>query len=133
MPEFTGIHHVNFSVTDLDRSVAWYTDVLGLTKGWEMDDTDGRGRKVALLHPSSPLRIVLSLHQANPGGPANEFRTGLDHVALTVSDRDELEGWQRRFEELAVEHSPIKEGATGWLITFRDPDNVQLEMYTQSR
>jgi catechol 2,3-dioxygenase-like lactoylglutathione lyase family enzyme len=98
-----------------------------------MDDIEGRGRKVALLHPSSPLRIVLSRHQANAGEPASEFRTGLDHVALTVTDREELERWERRFEEMSVEHSPIKEGATGWLIAFRDPDNVQLEMYTQTK
>lgn len=133
MPEFDGIHHINMSVTDLQRSADWYTSVLGLTRGWEMDDVEGRGRKVVLLHPSSPLRIVLSLHQANDGKRFNEFRTGLDHVALTVADRDALEGWQRRFEELGVEHSAIKEGATGWLITFRDPDNIQLEMYTRSK
>lgn len=133
MPEFTGIHHINFSVTDLDRSAAWYREVLGLTTGWEMEDTDGRGRKVVLLHPSSPLRIVLSLHQKNEGDPASEFRTGLDHIAFTVADRAELERWQQRFEELGVEHSPINEGATGWLITFRDPDNIQLEVYTQTK
>lgn len=133
MPEFSGIHHVNFSVTDLERSVAWYIEVLGLTKGWEMEDVEGRGRKVALLHPASSLRIVLSHHRTNPGDPASEFRTGLDHVALTVPDRAELERWQRRFQQLGVQHSSIKEGATGWLITFRDPDNVQLEIYTQSK
>lgn len=127
---FTGVHHVNFSVTDLERSTAWYMKVLGLTKGWEMSDEGGRGQKMILLLPGSPLRIVLSKHRANDGEPASELRTGLDHVALTVEDRDALEAWQRRFEELGVDHSPIKEGATGYLITFRDPDNIQLEVYT---
>lgn len=133
MPEFSGVHHVNFSVTDLEGSAAWYQEVLGLNKGWEMEDQEGRGKKVVLLHPASPLRIVLSLHQANTGEPASEFRTGMDHIAFTVTDRMELERWQRHFEEKGVEHSPIKEGATGWLITFRDPDNIQLEVYTQGK
>ena len=133
MPEFTGVHHINFSVTDLQRSADWYQRVLGLKMGWEMPDTEGRGQKIALLHPSSELRLVLSHHSANDGQPASEFRTGLDHVALTVTNSAELERWRQRFDELGVEHSEIKEGATGYLITFRDPDNIQLEVYTQAK
>ncbi len=45
----------------------------------------------------------------------------------------ELEAWERRLKELGADHSPIKEGATGWLITFRDPNNIQFEMYTQGK
>jgi glyoxylase I family protein len=133
MAEFLGIHHINLSVTDLERSAAWYIEVLGLTKGWEMEDVEGRGRKFVLLHPGTPLRIVLTAHVANRGESFSEFHTGLDHIAFTVADRAELEAWRRRFAELGVDHSPIKEGATGWLITFRDPDKVQLEMYTQAK
>ena len=57
----------------------------------------------------------------------------MDHLAFTVADREVLEAWVRRFDELGVDHSPIKEGATGWLTTFRDPDNIQFEMYTQGK
>jgi len=133
MPEFSAVHHVNLSVTDLARSAAWYAEVLGLTKGWEMDDTEGQGRKVVLLQAGSPFRLVLSRHQSNDGQPFSEFRTGLDHLAFTVAGRAELEAWERRLEELGGDHSPIKEGATGWLITFRDLDNIQFEMYTQGK
>jgi glyoxylase I family protein len=130
---FSGIHHINFTVTDLERSAAWYMDVLGLEKGWEMPDVEGRGRKIALLLPGSPFRLVISQHVSNEGGPASEFRTGLDHIALTVEDRAELESWKRHFEEKGVAHSGIKEGATGYFIVFRDPDNIQLEVYTKGK
>lgn len=131
--EFSGIHHINVSVTDLARSADWYASVLGMTRGWEIDDVQGRGRKVVMLHPTEPLRIALTQHQSNDGLAFSEFRTGFDHVAFTVSDRKALEAWQRRFDEMGVDHSPINEGATGWLITFRDPDNLQYEMYTLSK
>lgn len=133
MPEFGGVHHLNVSVTDLDRSVAWYTSVLDLKVGWDNPDVEGRGRKVVMLHPTDPLRIVLTVHQSNSGEPFSEFRTGIDHIAFSVADRDALEAWQRHFDDLGVDHSPIKEGATGWLITFRDLDNLQFEMYTQTK
>lgn len=58
---------------------------------------------------------------------------GLDHVAFAVPDRVALDGWVRRLDNTGVEHSPLKEGATGWLVVFRDPDNIQLEIYTAAK
>jgi glyoxylase I family protein len=133
MPTFSTVHHLNLTVTDLHRSADWYVEMMGLHRGWEMPDEGGRGQKVVLLHPSEPLRLVLTQHAANDGGAASEFRTGLDHIAFTVADRAELEAWERHFNALGVEHSAIKEGATGWLIVFRDPDHIQLEVYTASK
>jgi glyoxylase I family protein len=132
-PSFSGIHHLNLTVTEPERSAAWYTRVLGLQPGWTMDDIDGRGRKVVLLAPQSTLRIVLTQHRANNGLPASEFQTGLDHVAFTVDSRASLDDWVVWLDEANVTHSEIKEGATGWLIILRDPDNVQLELYTSSK
>lgn len=133
MPRFSTVHHVNFTVTDLGRSGEWYARVLGLNRGWEMPDEGRRGRKLVLLHPSEPLRIVLTKHLGSDGSVASEFRTGLDHIAFAVADRAALEAWELHFDEQGVEHTEIKEGATGWLIVFRDPDNIQLEVYTASK
>ena len=129
----SGIHHVNFTVTDANTSAEWYIRVLGLEAGWEMEDVEGRGRKIVLLLPGSSLRFVLTQHQANDGRTASEFNTGLDHIALTVPDIRSLEAWTKKLDKLGVDHSPIKEGATGWLVTLRDPDNIQLELYTVSK
>jgi glyoxylase I family protein len=132
MPNFSGVHHVNFTVTDIDRSTAWYCNVLGLSVGWNMDQ-EGVWRKVALVQPDSSFRMVLTQHASGNSDEFSELQTGLDHIAFTVADREELQGWRQRFEELGVDHSKIKEGATGFLITFRDPDNIQLEVYTQGK
>ena len=32
MPDIAGIHHISVTVTDIERSVPWYSEVLGLTK-----------------------------------------------------------------------------------------------------
>lgn len=127
------VHHVNLTVTDPERSAAWYRDVLGLEFGWEVPDAEGHGRKVVLLAPDSTLRIVLTKHAANDGRPFSEYTTGLDHIAFAVVCRDELETHVERLDKLGVDHSAVKEGATGWLVTLRDPDNIQLELYTRTK
>ncbi len=107
--------------------------MLRLEKAFEIPDVEGRGRKVAFLLPGTPIRIVLAQHDANQGEEFSEFRTGMDHLALTVGDRADLEAWSAWLDSEDVPHSPVIEGKTGWLVVFRDPDNIQIELYTQSK
>ena len=129
MGEITGgVHHVNLSVTDLDRSANWYGGLFGLQELARMSADDGSWSKVILRHPSG-LLIGLTAHDRNDAEPFAEWRTGFDHVALTVRNGKELQRWQQRLDERGVERSEIKETPLGRLITLRDPDNIQLELY----
>jgi len=127
-PEITGYHHLNVTVTDVARSTAWYTEVLGFTKLKEFE-RDGF-TKVVMVHPGSRISFGLTGHGARASGDVfSEFRTGMDHVAFAVKDRAELDAWKVRFASLGVTHSEIKPSVMGDLITFRDPDNIQYEVY----
>ena len=127
MPEISGYHHLNLTVPDLEKSTDWYTTVLGFQK---MRELNGDGwRKVLLMQPQSHLVFGLTAHEHGSPGRFEETRTGMDHIAFQVPNRAELDAWEARFEEAGVAHSPIKESAMGWLIVFRDPDNIQLEVY----
>ena len=128
MPAIAGYHHLSVTVTDIERSTAWYTEVLGFTKARDFE-RDGF-RKVLLVHPSSGTVFGFTDHRDRGSGDAfSEFRTGMDHVAFAVADRAELQAWKARFEELSIDHSEITPSAVGELIAFRDPDNVQLEVF----
>ena len=59
----------------------------------------------------------------------DERAVGLDHFALRVPDRAALEAWAKHFDDLGVPHSGIQEESGGPLIVFRDPDNIQLELW----
>lgn len=126
MTRFTGVHHVGFSVTDLDRSVAWYADVLGLTY---VMPTDGDGYRRALLVHDSGLFVGLTQHDANDASPFRETTAGLDHLALAVADRDELGEWEEHLAAKGVTYSPIQDVFYGAVLVFRDPDGIQLELF----
>jgi catechol 2,3-dioxygenase-like lactoylglutathione lyase family enzyme len=85
------------------------------------------------------LVFALHRHDANNGEAFAETRTGLDHVGLRVPSRADLEAWQDHLEALGVHQaamanrpctrSPIDDRPFGSILVFRDPDNVQLELF----
>ena len=125
-PPLGAVHHLSFSVTNLDFSVEWYQQLFGLIK--IMDEEHEGGKAVVLMHPSGQLFIGLHAHQANSGEQFQETHTGLDHVSIAVPSRSDLDNWETRLRDLNVKYSPIYERSYGWLLVFRDPDNIQLEL-----
>jgi catechol 2,3-dioxygenase-like lactoylglutathione lyase family enzyme len=130
MPDFTGISHVGLSVTDIDRSSAWYADVLGFQV---LMPTDAPGfRRVLMAHPATGMFLGLSQHDATSGGAFDEATPGLDHLAFAVASRDELAEWEARLAEHGVSYSAIQDTFYGSVLVFRDPDNIQLELFVQA-
>lgn len=79
-------------------------------------------------HPS--LGSVGLIEHPHPGTDRfDERNVGLNHFALRVPDRAALEVWAKHLDELGVENSGIQEENGGPLIVFRDPDNIQLEVW----
>lgn len=124
--EFVGIGHLDLSVSNVERSAAWYEQVLGLKRRRRVDFTDRT--MIGLLH-SSGLIIGLNQHASSSEERFSELRLGLDHVGFLLERREDLDQWQRRLASLAVEHSPVAEVEAGAALVFRDPDNIQLEFW----
>ena len=129
-PAIKGISHVSLSVTDLERSLAFYRDVLNLDVFVEpFDATAFEGREVLLL--AGRVVVNLQAHAASDGSRFDPTRTGLDHLAFHVSDREALEAWVAWLDARGISRSEVKEGGgLGWMIEFRDPDGLQLELFT---
>src|SRR6478672_9175908 len=73
----TGIHHVSINVTDLNRSVAFYTDVLGLTPDPTRPDLAVDGAWLNL--PTGQLHLIVGDVPAANG----------QHFAVGVIDLDD--------------------------------------------
>lgn len=135
VPAITGIHHISITVTDLEASLAWYERLLGADRvpmkfpHYEREDT---GYGELLIEPRSGVVLGLHTNAGNDGGRFDEARTGLDHVALNVASRAELDAWTRRLDELGIEHSGVRAAEEPFpfaTVVFRDPDNIQLELF----
>ena len=127
MPDITGIHHVSVTVSDIERSVPWYSEVLGLVTLMKEEHPGGAGHAVVLGKPDWSMCVGVHTHPTNERERFAETRTGLDHVSFGVSNRAELGSWEARLTELGVEHSPISDQQGYSVLVFRDPDNIQLE------
>lgn len=128
MPEITTINHVGVTVTDVERSRPWYTEVFGFTRLMEGTHPDGTGHVLVLGKPDWSMCVGLHTHPTNPNEPFAETRTGLDHISFLVPSRADLDTWERRLVELAVDHSPVNDQPGYSALVFRDPDNIQLEL-----
>jgi glyoxylase I family protein len=132
MPRIAG-HVVILTVGDADRSAAWYRDLLGMDETGRYVQPDGHVEQVCLVERASGVELCLVAHR--PGQDVfDEFRIGLDHLEFLVADRDDLDNWARRLDELGIPHSGVKKPSyTGnTMLTFRDPDNIQLEFFWRS-
>lgn len=128
MPTIAGYSHLSFTVSDLARSTEWYRDILGFELDAEIK-ADGF-RRNRLRHPDARITLTLTEHDGGSGDRFDERRTGMDHLAFAVPTMEDVLRFKERFEERGVPHSDVRAtvGGAGGIITFRDPDNIQLEV-----
>jgi glyoxylase I family protein len=127
-----GIHHFGFTVRDAEVTASWYGSVLGFHRVHAYESADGSRRKVFVEHERLGVRVGLTQHRDGSQDAFDETRVGLDHIAFAVSDRAELELWAERLADAGVVHSPIADANTipgAAVLVFRDPDNIQLELF----
>ena len=128
MTDFPPLTHVALTVRDLTVSVPWYGALFGADPVLD-EDTDPDFHHTVYLLGNGTL---IGLHQHETPAPDetfSEFRIGLDHVAFGVANRQELETWAARLDELGIAHDAIKDASYGSGVSFRDPDNIPLEFF----
>ena len=142
------IMHVGVTVSDMDRSIAFYRDILGLTfqgeilmEGPETDALFGRvgcRARVAYLNGSDhimapPVELICFVDQPCRSDPADLMKTSISEICFRVQDLDAV---YAHLVEKGVDclsaPQPFDFTSSGFgrskAIYFRDPDGIILEL-----
>jgi len=51
-----------------------------------------------------------------------------DHIAFRLSSKVELDAAAAHLDQVGVRHEPVKDIGPSYILEFRDPDNIALEL-----
>jgi glyoxylase I family protein len=126
------IAHLRLTVTDIEQSRQFYEAVFGWPVLIELPDTadEATKRQLSFLFGGVIYDLGGALIGLRPVADDrfHEDRTGLDHVSFRLADRGELDSAAAHLDELGVDHEPIKDIGPSYILEFRDPDNIALEL-----
>jgi len=144
-----GVWHFSFTVSDMDRSVAFYRDVLGFELIHRQDSSSEYIRRL-VGYPDAELRVAQFAVPGQPRGASShdfelveyvvprgvrgevEIRNpGQAHLALAVTDIHAMyERLMARGVRFFSPPNPITAGINegGYACYFHDPDQIVLEL-----
>jgi catechol 2,3-dioxygenase-like lactoylglutathione lyase family enzyme len=129
----TGLHHLTAIVRDLDRTTAFYRDVLGFTlvrQGASDDDPDARHFWFAIGAEPNPGQLISFMEY--PSMAQGTVGTGsVQHFAFIVESAEEQEAWRDYLRTRGVQCTEVFERGGFRSIYIRDPDNHIVEIATR--
>lgn len=135
------IHHTSFTVSNMEKSIEFYRDILGLEIQWDSLAAGVKFKGEAADNvtncPGTELRIVfllagnhrIELVEYSPAGKAQTDNkasdTGSAHVCFKTDNIDEL--YQKLLANKARLHCAPQQLDNAKVMYFRDPDGIILE------
>lgn len=128
----SSIAHVRLTVTDIERSRRFYESVFGWPVLIEIpDNADAATRaRLGFLFGGVIYDLGGALLGLRPVGDDafDENRVGLDHIAFRLTGKAELDAAATHLDDLGIGHEPVKDIGPAYILEFRDPDNIALEL-----
>ena len=131
MPITSGFNHVATLTSDMDRTVAFYTEAFEAVKVFEMAKRDDHPRMIILDLGGGAALNVFEVPADDIIGERRSqgHRGAIDHYALAVDSRSTLDLMRGRLVEAgADEVGEIQRLGGEWSLFFRDPDGMELEV-----
>ncbi len=143
------IHHVGLTVADLERSIAFYREILGFRKTLDMPLRGHNLEKLLLLKPGTKARsVIMQAGRAitgeieliefdpradNPTGPKRPGNPGVFMLSFEVKGETLAEVHQRLREKgIRFIADPLDLGLPGYgsimALSFEDPDGIIIEL-----
>ena len=120
----TTIGHIHLKVADLERSVKFYTEILGFEVMTRM------GNRAAFLSAGGyHHHIGLNTWESKNGNPPPPGSTGLYHFAILVPNRKELAQVLKRLMDHNYNLKGLSDHGVSEAIYINDPDGNGIEIY----
>ena len=125
--EIRELGHVVLQVTDLDRSIRFYRDTLGLPL---VSQGKPRGRRIVFFSLGAKHHDLALIELAPGAGGHDPARAGVMHIAFKIGDDIELLKEARaRMVAAGVPVVNTTEHMTTYSLYLSDPDGITVELY----
>ncbi len=127
----TGVNHLAFITSDLEKTIRFWRDLLGLPLQAGIGHEGyrhyffrlGERDQIAFFEYEEAAPMTYKFH-----GERTDAPLGFDHLSMTVDTVEELFGFKDRLEAAGIEvHGAVDHGII-WSIYFFDPNNIPLEI-----
>lgn len=120
--------HVVFYVKDLERSLAFYRDLVGFKEVGRIFN----GAAAALTSGRTHHELLL-IQVGDAPGPSSGRRRGLYHIGIKVGDSlDELREAKRELEQAGILIDGMSDHTVNQSLYLKDPDGNEIELYVDA-
>ena len=126
----TGLHHATLISADLDRTTAFYRDILGLAllrEGTNDDDPGARHFWFGADAAGTGGGLVSFLEYATMGAGA-QGTGATHHLALAVGSAEEVGAWREYLQSRDIPTTEVYERSGLASVYLRDPDGHIIEI-----
>jgi catechol 2,3-dioxygenase len=121
----TRIGHVHLKASDLERSVGFYTEVLGFERSASFPDASAAFLSAGGYHH----HVGLNIWESAGGPPPPPGTTGLFHFAILYPTRAALAKALKRLVEKGVQLTGAADHGVSEALYLNDPDGNGIELY----
>ena len=123
----TGIHHITLLVENVERSLAFYRNVLGMRLVEQTVNDDDRNARHFIFGDADGRALVTCLEYPD----LDEGKVGrgsTHHFALAVESEAELNAWKQYLTEKGIPTTDVMDRTGAKSIYLRDPDGHIVEI-----
>ncbi len=131
-----GLHHTAYVTHDVEGTVKFYTEVLGmpLVSAVVDDAVPSTGDPWPYVHlffemgDGSTIAFFESVGLPKPSPVSHPAYNIFNHIALNVGSRAEVDRWIERFQALGVDYIGPTDHGIIYSVYFHDPNGIRLEL-----
>jgi catechol 2,3-dioxygenase-like lactoylglutathione lyase family enzyme len=131
MRGLTGINHIAFLTSDIDRLASFYEEVFGAAKVVDLPITEpeGPGRHALISIGGGASLHAFEFARIAPPSAAPMFQRGrVDHFALNAPDAETFEELRAKLLARGITDGSVTDFGVMRVLTFTDPDGHSVEL-----